>query len=267
MKKITSFLLLSGVIAALAIASTAVAQDADEIMKNSHLAYYYAGDDGVAEVTMTILDRRGKERTKEFTMLRMDEEDGGNQKYYTYFKKPSDVSRLTFMVHKSSDGNDMRWIYVPSVDLVKPISADDKNSSFVGSHFSYEDVSGRHWTEDNHTLLSDSTIGDRPVWIVESIPKEDYKGFARRLSYIDQENYLPLMEIYYDDRGDVDRIFRSEKVEEIDNILTMTRRVMEDAKKGGQTTIEFTNIEYNLGVDGSIFTERYLKSPPRKYIR
>ena len=92
------------------------------------------------------------ERVREFVMLRIDNEDGGDQKYYTYFKRPSDVSRLTFMVHKNTGGNDARWIYVPSVDLIKPISADDKNSSFVGSDFSYEDVSGRHWTEDTHTL-------------------------------------------------------------------------------------------------------------------
>jgi len=102
------------------VAGAAVAQDATEIMKKSHMAYYYAADDGVADVTMTIVDKKGKERLREFTMIRLDEVDGGNQKYYTYFKKPSDVSRLTFMVHKNPDGNDARWIYVPSVDLIKP---------------------------------------------------------------------------------------------------------------------------------------------------
>jgi len=70
-------------------------QTADEIMKKSHMAYYYAGDDGVAEVTMTLVSKSGKEREREFTMLRLDNEDGGNQMYYTYFKKPSDVARTS----------------------------------------------------------------------------------------------------------------------------------------------------------------------------
>jgi outer membrane lipoprotein-sorting protein len=242
------------------------AQDADSIMKQSHLAYYYAGDDGLAEVTMTIIDRRGKERTKEFTMLRLDEQEGGNQKYYTYFKKPSDVSRLTFMVHKSADGNDMRWIYVPSVDLVKPISADDKNSSFVGSDFSYEDVSGRHWTEDNHTLLGDSTLDGRAVYLIQSVPKEEYKGFMRKVSFIDKENLLPLREEYYDKKENMVRLFTAGTIEDIDGITTMTARTMEDVKKGGKTTIEFSSIKYNVGIDGSLFTERFLKNPPREYI-
>ena len=184
MKTLLGYITIMLIIVSLNSAKVAKADDSNEIMQKSHLAYYYAADDGLAEVKMTIIDKRGKERNKEFTMLRMDEEEGGKQKYYTYFKKPSDVSRLTFMVHKTPDGNDSRWIYVPSVDLVKPISADDKASSFVGSHFTYEDVSGRHWSEDNHQMLPDSTINGAPVWVIESIPKEEYKGFTRKVSYI-----------------------------------------------------------------------------------
>lgn len=242
------------------------AEDASEIMKKSHLAYYYAGDDGISEVTMLINDSK-RERVKEFSMLRMDIEEGGAQRYYTYFKKPSDVARLTFMVHKSPESSDSRWIYVPSVDLVKPISADDKNSSFVGSDFSYEDVSGRHWSEDNHTLLSDSTIDGKAVYVVESIPKEPYKGFARKLSYIDKNNMLPLMEVYFNNKDKKIRIFRGEKVEDIDGILTITKRSMEDLKKNRKTTIEFGDISYNVGLEEDIFTERFLKAPPRKYIK
>jgi hypothetical protein len=130
-------IIITQVLIAVLLAASAFAQDATELMKNSHLAYYYAGNDGLAEVSMTLIDRKGKERNRAFSMLRLDIADGGDQNYYTYFKKPSDVSRLTFMVHKSPDGNDKRWIYVPAVDLVKPISADDKNSSFVGSDFTY----------------------------------------------------------------------------------------------------------------------------------
>lgn len=164
----------------LALTTSSSAQNAEEIMKQSHLIYYYAGDDGVAEVNMTIVNDKGKERNRRFTMLRLDESDGGNQKYYTYFYEPSDVQRMTFMVHKAASGSDRRWIYVPSVDLIKPIAADDKNSSFVGSHFSYEDVSGRLWTEDNHKLLREDTVGGSHVWVIESTPKQSYKGLRAK---------------------------------------------------------------------------------------
>ena len=236
-------------------------------MKKFHMAYYYAADDGVADVTMTIIDKKGKERLREFTMLRLDEVDGGNQMYYTYFKKPSDVSRLTFMVHKNPDGNDARWIYVPSVDLIKPISADDKNSSFVGSDFSYEDVSGRHWTLDNHTLKGDSTIDGKAAYVIESIPKEAYKAFARKVSFIDKETFMPLREEYFNKKDKLVKIFTADKIDVIDGITTVTLRSMQDVKKNRKTTVDFSRITYNRGITADMFSERYLKNPPRQYIK
>ncbi len=265
MQKLTSLLLTALFIVALGIPVTA--QDATEIMKKSHLAYYYAGDDGLATVNMTIIDKKGRERSREFVMLRLDESDGGNQKYYTYFLKPSDVSRISFMVHKKVDGNDARWIYIPSVDLVKQISADDKNSSFVGSDFSYEDVSGRPWTEDNHTIKSESELDGKAVWVIESIPKKKDKGFARKVSYIDKETFLPLKEEYYNKKDKFIKEMRSVEIKEIEGFLTITHRTMKDIKKNRITHVRFESIDYNVGMTDELFTERYLTNPPAQYIK
>ncbi len=238
-----------------------------EIMKKSHLAMFYAADDGIAEVKMTITNSRGKERIREFAMLRLDIEDGGKQMYYTYFRKPHDVSRLTFMVHKIPEASDNRWLYVPSVDLVKRISADDKGSSFVGSDFTYEDVSGRHWSEDNHKILKEDKLDDNDVYIIESTPIEKYKGFSRKVSYIDKGHYLPLKEEYYNKKNELVRVYTAEKIEEIDGIITPTIRKMENVKKKQYTMVEFTEIKFNIGVEEDIFSERYLKNPPRQFIK
>lgn len=236
---------------------------AEEIMKKSHLSFYYAGNDGIAEVTMHI----GETRVREFAMLRMDVEDGGRQMYYTYFRKPQDVSRMSFMVHKIPLETDQRWLYIPSVDLVKRIAADDKTSSFVGSDFTYEDVSGRHWSEDNHTMLSDTTLADRPVHVIQSIPKSEYPGFARKISFIDKEHFIPIREEYYNAKSELERIFTAEKVVKVEDIYTATVRKMENVKKKQSTTVEFNSIDYNVGMTEQIFTERYLKNPPREFIK
>lgn len=245
------------------------AQDnqAMEIMKKSHMAMYYAADDGLAEVTMKIVNSRGKERVREFAMLRLDLEDGGRQNYYTYFRKPHDVSRLTFMVHKMPDASDNRWLYVPAIDLVKRISADDKGSSFVGSDFTYEDVSGRHWSEDNHKIVKEDKLSDRDVYVIESIPKEVYKGFSKKISYIDKENLLPLKEEYYDKKGELERVFTAERVEDKQGFMTPTLRKMENVKKNQYTIVDFSNIKYNVKIGENIFSERYLKNPPREFIK
>ena len=92
-------------------------------------------------------------------------------------------------------------------------------------------------------------------------------GFARKISYIDKENYLPLKEEYYNDKGEMTRLFTAEKVEDIDGFTTMTVRKMEDLKKGSHTIVAFNDIKYNVGLKDDIFTQRYLKNPPRQFIQ
>ncbi|MBD3381642.1 MAG: outer membrane lipoprotein-sorting protein [candidate division Zixibacteria bacterium] len=240
---------------------------ASDLMKKAHLNMFYAEDDGLAEVNMSIVNSSGKERIREFAMLRLDNEEGGEQKYYTYFRKPHDVARLTFMVHKNPVDTDQRWLYVPAVDLVKRISADDKGSSFVGSDFSYEDVSGRHWSEDNHKIVEEKEYNGKQVYVIESVPKAEDGIFGKKHTYIDKETMLPIREEYYDDKGELERIFTAEKIEVIEDVPTVTVRKMENVQKEQHTIVEFSSIDYNVGVDNDIFTERFLKNPPRKYIK
>ena len=75
-------------------------------------------------------------------------EAGGEQKFFMYFFQPADVKDMTFMVYKYPAKDDDRWLFVPAINMVRRIAAQDKTSSFVGSDFTYEDVSGRDLHDD-----------------------------------------------------------------------------------------------------------------------
>jgi hypothetical protein len=62
-------------------------------------------------------------------------------------------------------------------------------------------------------------------------------------------------------------VFTADKIEDIDGVLTVTLRRMENVKKKSFTVVDFSKISYNVGIDEELFTERYLKNPPRKYIK
>jgi hypothetical protein len=240
----------------------AFSQKADEIIKKSHLNYYYAKNDGKANVTMTLVDKNENEKVKKFIMSRLDLKEGGEQRYFIYFEKPSDISKMTFMVYKYNDKDDDRWLYIPAIDLVKRIAASDKSSSFVGSDFSYEDVSGRHWTLDNHELIGEEELNGSIVYKVKSIAKtEDY--FTSKISYISKENYLPLKEEYFDKNNDIFKRFEVLEVKEIDGVATAIKRKMFDFKNNQYTIINFDKIEYDIGLKEEYFKERYLKKAHR----
>ena len=233
----------------------------EEVVSKANLAAYYAGDDGKAEVNMTITDSQGRERNREFIILRKDKEDGGAQLFYVYFKKPSDVSKMVFMVHKHVDKDDNRWMYLPALDLVKRIAASDKRTSFVGSNFLYEDVSGRNLSEDNHELLESNDTH----YVIKNTPrKPDDVEFSSYTVQIDKKTFLPVKAVYLDKNGKEYRIVEATKVEEVNGFPTVTESKVTDLEAGSHTVSRFSNVKYNIGLKEDIFTERYLRRPPRE---
>src|SRR3990172_5545597 len=125
------------------------AEDATDIIKKSQDAFFSQGKDMKARVKMTLVSKSGQQRLRELTMLRKNG-TGGEQKYFMYFHNPGDVRGTSFMVFKYPGKDDDRWIFIPSINLVNRIAAKDSRSSFVGSVFTYEDVSGRDVEADTH---------------------------------------------------------------------------------------------------------------------
>ena len=138
----------------------------------------------------------------------------GEQKYFIYFHSPVDVAGTTFMVYKYPNRDDDRWLFIPAINLVNRIAARDSRSRFVGSDFTYEDISGRDLEADTHALLKDEESNGHKVYVVESKPNSPAE-YARKLAWIDQATFLPLKEEYYDIQGALYKIFTADEIKEV----------------------------------------------------
>ncbi len=233
----------------------------EEIVKKANLMAYYQGDDGRAQVHMVIRDKQNRTRKRDFIILRKDKEDGGDQYFYVYFRRPSDVRKMVFMVWKHPGRDDDRWLYLPALDLVKRIAASDKRSSFVGSDFFYEDVSGRSIEEDEHELVE---ITDK-YYVLNNIPKDpDSVEFSSYKVWIDKKTFLPMKAEYINKAGKKYRVIEALEVKKIQDYPTVIHSRVKNLETGSQTELFFSNIKYNIGLKERIFTERYLRRPPRE---
>ncbi|MBI4561794.1 MAG: outer membrane lipoprotein-sorting protein, partial [Candidatus Rokubacteria bacterium] len=232
------------------------------------LALYYPGYDMRARFTLRVVSRDGKERLRALTMTRRDLRDGGEQRYFIYFHRPPDVRDMTFLVWKYPGKDDDRWLYVPALKLVRRIAASDKRSSFAGSDFSYEDVSGREPEEDTHKLLREEKVGARAAHVMESVPKDPGSvDFGRKVSWIDKATWLPLKEEYYDRRGELARLFTAEEIKEIQGFWTVTKRVMKNVQSGHWSEAVYGEVRYNQKLSAELFSERALRAPPADLTR
>ena len=237
--------------------------DPDEIVARANLASYYAGRDGRAEVRMIITDARDRQQRRQFTVLRRDVEDGGDQQFLVVFSQPSDVRNTVFLVDKHVDRDDDRWLYLPGLDLVKRISAGDKRTSFVGAHYFYEDVSGRRPSDDEHELVG--TTDDH--YLLRHVPVEPQTvEFADYRTWIDRETFLPMKIEYRDAAAEIYRRVEVIEVETVDGFPTVTQSRVSDLAGGGRTDMQFRYVAYDLGLPEDVFSERSLRNPPRDWL-
>ena len=245
-----------------------------EIVEKADMVAYYQGKDGSAKVSMTITDSQGRARQRQFTILRMDdpppagEPEGDaycrDQKFYVYFHLPADVNKMAFMVWKHVEKDDDRWLYLPALDLVKRIAAAEKRTSFVGSHFFYEDVSGRNTNADEHELVDTSDN----YYVLKNTPKDPASvEFAYYKMWIHRKTFTTVKVEYYDNNEEKYREYEALGVETIQRYPTVTKSRVKDLRTAGNTVIEYSNVKYDIGLPEDIFTERYLRRAPLKYLR
>ena len=238
--------------------------DVTEIIHRAERAAYYAGKDGIADVNMVIHDASGSTREREFRILRWNGE-GRQQKFYVYFTRPADVRGMAYLVWKHGDGrDDDRWLWLPSLGRVNRIAPGDKRTSFVGSDFVYEDVSGRDPGADTHELVETTDTHHR----IRSVPKDPGSvEFASYEVWIDRETFLPVKAEYTDSRGRVVRRVTADKIEVIDGFPTVVVSTVEDLTRNSKTVNTFSNIRYDVGLSENLFSERFLRRPPREAVR
>ena len=253
-------LLLAGTL----IASPALfAQDLNDVNsiveKANHVAFYQ-GEDGKATARMLIVDSQDRKQFRQFSIARKDlSEADKDQHFFVYFERPADVKKTAFLVQKHLDRDDDRWLYLPSLDLVKRIAAGDKRTSFVGSHFYYEDVSGRQLNEDHHRLLETTDTH----YVIEATPKApDSVEFSRYKVWIDKTSFMPVKTLYFDQQGKEYRKVEAVEIQVIQGFPTATKMRIDDLKAQGYTLMEMRDIRYNLGLRAEDFSERSLRNPP-----
>ena len=250
----------------------------EQIVNNTNRVAYYQGSDGSARVKMTITDSQNRQRNRELTILQWDqpdpklseEEQGkddsfcGEQKIYAFFHRPADIYKTVFMVWKRLDKDDDRWMYLPALDLVKRISATDKRTSFIGSHFFYEDVSGRGINDDVHELVKTT----KDYYVLKNTPKDPkLVEFAYFEMWIHRKSFVVVKTDYYDKQSKKYRTYEALEVKQIQDKPTVTKAKMSDLRTKGNTILEYSDVKYDLGMPEDIFTERYLRKPARKYLK
>jgi len=264
-------LLLSGLAATLLLTTTVSSTAAgDQLPDGLEVAQHInARDEGISvsrNLTMEMIDRRGKKRVRETRGFR--KYFGDEKRTVIFYLKPRNIKKMAFLTYDYAQASrdDDQWLYLPAMRKVRRISASDRGDYFLGTDFTYEDIK-----KESKVTIEDyvwKTVGEEKIdghhsYIVEAIPVNDKVakelGYSKVRSWVDSEIWMVRQSKRWDVHGNALKTIYTRDIRQVQNIWTAHTIEVTNHKTGHKTRFVFSDVDYSSGVKDNIFTQRALR--------
>jgi len=213
------------------------------------------GETRYATIEMTLVQKSGHQRVRKLESWSMD--IGKDSKRIMFFTYPGDVKGTGFLTWDYDDVSkaDDKWLYLPAMKKTRRISGkSSKTDYFMGSDFTYDDMSTRSVDEEKHELLREEMLGEYKCWVVNSVPSNKDEIYSRRVTWIRQDCFMVVRAEYYDKLDKLHRLLTVSQIEKIQGFWTMHLMQMENVQTGHKTIIRMDDQKYDLNISQNLFT-------------
>lgn len=215
-------------------------------------------EDAESDMQMTLINASGQERVRTMRM-KVLELDGGD-KSLMEFLSPSDVKGTKFLSYEHADKDDDQWLYLPALKRVKRIASRKKSGSFMGSEFSYEDLTA--FNIDKYDYSGDAketSLDGKHVYESVRIPNTKDSGYTKQIAYIDMKTFLALKVDYYDRKKELLKTATFSDYKQIDGVWRIGKIVMVNHQNDKKTILVWEDETIRNGLSEMDFHKRVLK--------
>jgi outer membrane lipoprotein-sorting protein len=261
MKLLTGVVL--GVSLGLLSALQASAMSADEIL--TQVRNRPDGADTFANASLILIEKNGSKRQRELLFLQKDY--GKDDKLTLNFTSPTDVKGVVLQsinYDEIAQKEDDQWMYLPAFRQIRRIAATDKRGSFMGSQFSYIDLDKLRVTDYQQKIIGEEKISDHDCYVLERIPASleviNRTGYHKINVWVDKATFVVVKQVYFDAKGVPFKEFIAKKVEQVQNLWTVTSSEMSDLINGRRSELIFNNVRYDVGLADNLFQQNIMKT-------
>jgi outer membrane lipoprotein-sorting protein len=237
---------------------TLSAQDGAVIMKASRDRIQ--ADTVSTRARMVITAKDGS--TSERLIDQFSSDSPSGNRVLILFQKPATVAGTRFLTLEKKGADDDRWIYLPSLGKVRRIASSEGSGSFVGTDFSYDDISSadRDVSEDTHTFVRTEILNGNTCSVIESVPLDSGYQYSKMISWIEDATKVARKIELYDRKGNLAKVLEVKRLQEVQGILTPMETVMTTVGTKTSTTLYVEIIKYNEKIPEGVFTTEYLST-------
>jgi hypothetical protein len=250
-----------------AVASGSAAETARQIMRR--VEDRHDGDHVTMELQITLVDRRGLTRVRRARSFSRDREGGTDS--ILFFLDPPEVRGTGFLSldHDDPARSDDQWLFLPALGRSKRVSTGEKSGAFMGSDFSYADLTRRSTERYEYRLLGEREVEGRSTWQIEAVPidpaESEETGYQLSILFVRPDINVVVRAVHWLRDSDDRKHLEVNRLERIDGIWTpievhMARVRGRDIEH--RTIVINRNVRYDEPVPESWFTPRRLEKGP-----
>ncbi len=152
------------------------------------------------------------------------------------------------------------YIYYPDADEIIRLSDSGLKNSFLGSDFSYEDLTGDDDYEDryDYELVGEETFNGIPCYKIQYTAKKLSETYQRMEMLIDKERYVPLKESLYSKSGKLLKDIYFDDFTDEEPLYPMTIKTENAIKKSNYSELTISKLKFNIKLDESKFDKEEL---------
>ncbi len=244
--------------------ASALAQDETPEEKGLRIARETsARNDGfenfTAGLTMVLRDRHGRESIRKMRFKVLEVQGDGDKSLFV-FDRPRDVRGTALLTHAHIDTHDDQWLYLPALKRVKRISASRRSGSFMGSEFSYEDMSSPEVEEYTYKYLRDEPCGNLTCTVTEQVPRDEESGYSRKVVWQDTGELRTWKMELYDRKGShLKTLAIANYRQYLDRYWRAENQTMINHLTGAVTVLKWTEFRFRTDLSDSEFTHTALR--------
>ncbi len=215
--------------------------------------------DFTAGMTMVLRDRYGRESIRQMRFKVLEVAGDGDKSLFV-FDQPRDVQGTALLTHAHINTQDDQWLYLPALKRVKRINASKRSGSFMGSEFSYEDMSTPEVEEYTYKYLRDEPCGELSCTVTEQVPLDKNSGYSRKIVWQDTgELRVWKMELYDRKDSHLKTLTFANYEQYLDQFWRAGEQTMVNHLTEASTVLHWTDFKFRTNLDDSEFNKLALR--------
>lgn len=217
--------------------------------------------DQKATIVIESYNKNGKKREKICKYFIKRDYIEKKEKYLVDVSYPADIKGVRFLGWTYPKAPDARWIYLPSLQLTRQISASNISGNFIGTDFSYEDITLRSLNNYTYKLLRGEDYNSQECYVIEGLPVDmGDTDYSKIIFWVRKDIFAVVkMELYRKKDGKLCKIEVIDEIKMIDGYWTYIKSTMHDILNKSRTTATLKDLEFNTNIPEEIFTPQFLK--------